>query len=287
MILLCMSSVTNRHSADAAQKVLRPASILLFTMVILAVVAGIAWSYGWNGRLEFQHSNANGVARIQSAGLLLKSGQFMAAREQLAPIITDPRDPAYRQAEIMLWHIDWTHAMAEPAGSLAREQARKILIKRLTMLLGEGAWSTKEYQQFAEDAQKIGAYDLSAEAWLSVARVSPKSARQAMDAVAAAWTANGESVQAGRLLLQMAIHSSDPVFQHADFLRGIALIQGGGGARLALSLGEKALLQMPELRKDHDILLFMARLALSAGQPELAAKWLKAELERRASGKQP
>jgi tetratricopeptide (TPR) repeat protein len=248
----------------------------------LAVIIAIAWSYGWNGRLDFQNSSASGKARIQSAELLLKSGQYLAATQQLKPILGNPQDPVYRQAQRTQWKIDWTNTMAQPPHSLAREKAQAALVLRLDQLLKEGHWSAEDYQLFAIDAQRIGAYDQSAEAWLAAAREDPEAARQAMDSAAAAWTANGKSVKAGQLLIQIALHTDQTLMQKDYFIRGLALIQGGGGARLALSQGEKALSQLPRIAWEHDIVLMMARLALSTGQPKLAAQWLKAELERPA-----
>lgn len=282
----CMSPALNKPQIPA-QQVLRPASIFMFIVVILAVILAIAWSYGWNGKLDFKNSTANAQARIQSAELLLKSGQYQAAHQQLKPVLGNPQDPAYQQAQRMQWKIDWTNAMAQPPHSAARAKARATLILRLDQLLKEGHWSAKDYAQFAREARMIGAYDQSAEAWLAVARKNPEAASQAMNSAADVWTANGESVKAGQLLLQMALHNKQSALQKAYFIRGLALIQGGGGARLALTKGEKALAGLPEIAKEPDIVLMMARLALSAGQPELASQWLKAQLEGSAQDHRP
>lgn len=267
-------------SQPAPQPVLRPASIWIFVATILIVIVAIAWSYGWHGRLDFQNSSANGIARIQSAELLLRSGQYMAASKQLQPILGNPQDPVHRQAQRMQWKIDWTHAMAQSPDSLTRKKAQAALVLYLDQLLKEGGWSADDYAQFANDALRIGAYNQSAEAWLAVARENPAAAVHAMHAAAAAWTANGKSVKAGQLLLQMALHSDQASLQKDYFIRGLALIQGGGGAKLALSQGEKTLSRLPGIAKERDIVLNMARLAISAGQPKLAAQWLKAELEK-------
>ena len=286
MTSLCMSPALNKPQLPA-QYVLRPASIFIFIVVVLAVILAIAWSYGWNGKLDFQNSSANDKARIQSAELLLQSGQYQAAYQQLKPILGRPQDPVYRQAQRMQWKIDWTNAMAQPLHSAARAKAQTALALRLDQLLKEGHWSAKDYKHFAIDAQMIGAYDQSAEAWLAVARENPEAATQAMNSAAAAWTANGKSVKAGQLLLQMALHNKQTSLQKDYFIRGLALIQGGGGARLALAQGKKILSGMPQLAKEPDIVLIMARLALSAGQPGLAAQWLKAQLESPAQDHRP
>ncbi|WP_143484184.1 hypothetical protein [Acidithiobacillus marinus] len=211
----------------------------------------------------------------------------MAARKQLQPILGNPQDPVYRQAQHMQWKIDWTHAMALPPASLARKRAQAALILYLEQLLKEGGWSAKEYTQFANDALRIGAYDQSAEAWLAVARKNPAVAVHAMHAAAAAWTANGKSVKAGQLLLQMALHCDQAPLQKDYFIRGLTLIQGGGGAKLALFQGEKTLSRLPGIAKEREIVLIMARLAISTGQPKQAARWLKAELEKPVQAHQP
>ncbi len=281
-----MSPALNKPQAPT-QQVLRPASIFIFIVVILAVIIAIAWSYGWNGKLDFQNSSANGKARIQSAELLLRSGQYQAASQQLKPILSRPQDPVYRQAQHMQWKIDWTNAMAQPPHSAARAAAQTALTLRLDQLIKEGHWSVKDYEHFAIDAQMIGAYDQSADAWLAVARENPEAAAQAMNSAAAAWTANGKSVKAGQLLLQMAQHNEQLSLQKNYFIRGLILIQGGGGAKLALAQGQKILSGLPRLAQQSDIVLIMARLALSAGQPKLAAQWLKAQLESPAQDHRP
>jgi predicted Zn-dependent protease len=61
-------------------------------------------------------------------------------------------------------------------------------------------------------------------------------------------------------------------------------LEGAAGARAALTAGRAALAHLPDLRREHAIVLFMARLALAAGQPQRAARWLDAALERRPAG---
>ncbi len=55
---------------------------------------------------------------------------------------------------------------------------------------------------------------------------------------------------------------------------------GGAGAALALTRCEAILARKPLLWQDRTIVLFMARLALAAGKPDLAARWLHRELLR-------
>ena len=272
------------HADPGHGRLLRPAGLLLFAAAVLAVILAVAWQYGWHGGLAFRQSAAQARARLQSATLLLGSGQYRAAEAQLAPVLRDPRSRLFRAALLTRWHIELTLAFTHAPGSTPRRQAIRRLRPLLAQLLEEGRWPAAQWRRLAHEAFAIGAYALCAKAWLAAARRDPAAARPDQEAAARAWAADGRSARGGRLLLTLAAHSHDPVRQRAFFLQGMGWIEGGGGAIAALSAGRATLAHLPGLWRDHAIVLFMARLALAAGQPQRAARWLNAALEHRPPG---
>ena len=272
------------HGDGGPGRLVRPAGLVLFAVAVLAVILAVAWQYGWHGGLGFQESSAQARARLQSATLLLGSGQYRAAEAQLAPVLRDPRSRLFRAALLTRWHIELTLAFTHAPGSTPRRQAIRRLRPLLAQLLEEGRWPATQWRRLAHEAFAIGAYALCAKAWLAAARRDPAAARPDQEAAARAWAADGRSARGGRLLLTLAAHSHDPVRQRAFFLQGMGWIEGGGGAIAALSAGRATLAHLPGLWRDHAIVLFMARLALAAGQPQRAARWLNAALEHRPPG---
>jgi hypothetical protein len=269
------------HADPGHGRLLRPAGLLLFAAAVLAVILAVAWQYGWHGGLAFRQSAAQARARLQSATLLLGSGQYRAAEAQLAPVLRDPRSRLYRAALLTRWHIELTEAFAHAPGAAPRRRAMRRLRSLLGQLVEAGRWPAAQWRRLAREAFAIGAYALSAKAWLAAARSDPASARQDRERAARAWAADGRSAQGGRLLLALAARSHDPVRQRTFFLQGMGWLEGDGGAVAALSAGQATLAHLPGLWRDRTIVLFMARLALAAGQPQRASRWLSAALEHR------
>ena len=269
------------HADPGHGRLLRPAGLLLFAAAVLAVILAVAWQYGWHGGLAFRQSAAQARARLQSATSLLGSGQYRAAEAQLAPVLRDPRSRLYRAALLTRWHIELTEAFAHAPGAAPRRRAMRRLRSLLGQLVEAGRWPAAQWRRLAREAFAIGAYALSAKAWLAAARSDPASARQDRERAARAWAADGRSAQGGRLLLALAARSHDPVRQRTFFLQGMGWLEGDGGAVAALSAGQATLAHLPGLWRDRTIVLFMARLALAAGQPQRASRWLSAALEHR------
>ncbi|EQD42419.1 hypothetical protein B2A_10335 [mine drainage metagenome] len=213
--------------------------------------------------------------------MLLGSGQYRAAEGQLAPLLGDPRSRLYRAALLTRWRIELTEAFAHAAGTAPHRRAMRRLQPLLGQLIEAGRWPAAQWRSLAREAFAIGAYALSAKAWLAAARRDPASARQDQERAARAWAADGRSARGGRLLLALAARSHDPVRQSAFFLHGMGWLEGGAGAIAALAAGRATLAHLPGLWRDRAIVLFMARLALAAGQPQRASRWLSAALERR------
>ena len=269
------------HVDRGPGRLLRPAGLLLFAAAVLAVILAVAWQYGWHGGLALRHSAAQARARLQSATLLLDSGQYRAAQAQLAPVLRDPRSRLYRPALLTRWRIALTEAFAHAAGTAPRRRAMRRLRPLLGQLIEAGRWPAAQWRSLAREAFAIGAYALSAKAWLAAARRDPASARQDRERAARAWAADGRGARGGRLLLALAARSHDPLRQRTFFLQGMGWLEGGAGAIAALAAGRATLAHLPSLWRDRAIVLFMARLALAAGQPQRAARWLSAALERR------
>ncbi|WP_308390067.1 hypothetical protein [Acidithiobacillus sp. AMEEHan] len=280
-----MSAARQADLAGGRAHLLRPASLLLFVAIVLAVIAGVAWQYGWHGPLFFQETAADAQAHLESADLMLRSGQYTAARRQIAPVLREPDGPLYRQARLLQWRIDKTETLAIPADSPKREAALRSLRPQLAGLYAMGSWPLAQWQAFARDAYALGAYDLSAQAWLAAARADPHEREADQLAAAHAWAAGSQPAKAGALLLQLAAQSQDSARAKRWFLQGIRWIQGGKGAEAALQGAQSTLQRLPQLWQDHEVLLAMAELALSAGRPQLAAEWLRRELLRKAPGR--
>lgn len=258
---------------------------MLFALIVVAVVLGVAWQYGWHGRLAFRESGADAQAEIEGARLMLRSGQFRGAEQQLQPLLRDVGNPHYRDARLLQWQIAQTEALALPPGSVVRARALNALGPMLQSLYALGPWSAAQWQRFAQDASAIGAYGLSARAWMEAAKVEPDHALADRQAAAQAFAAGGEPAQGGRILLELAVQSRNSEEAETLLVRGLRWIEWGAGAKVALAAGEAVMQQHPAWWQERDLVLLMSRLALSAGRPDLAAKWLHAELLRNAIGK--
>ena len=279
---MCASMSTARQADQAGGRahLLRPASLLLFVAIVLAVIAGVAWQYGWHGHLFFQESAADARAHLESAELMLRSGQYSAAQRQIAPVLRDPHGPLYRQARLLQWRVAKTQALAIPADSPQRQAAMLSLRPQLAALYALGAWPLAQWHVFARDAFALGAYDLSAQAWLEASKLEPQQRSVDFLAAAQAWAAGNQPAKAGALLLQLAAQSHDSERAKHWFLQGIRWVEGGKGAEAALQVAQSTLQKLPQLWQDHEVVLAMAELALSADRPQLAAQWLHRELLR-------
>ncbi|MEL5849846.1 MAG: hypothetical protein U7M05_10840 [Candidatus Igneacidithiobacillus chanchocoensis] len=277
MTFISMSIAPKQARQD---HLLRPASLLLFILVVLAVVFAVAWQYGWHGRLAFQESAADAQAQIEGARLMLRSGQYRGAERQLQPLLCNSAHPKYRDARILQWQIAMTEAMAQKSGSPARAHALYALRPMLRSLYTLGPWSAAQWRDFAHDAFAIGAYSLSAQAWMEAAQADPDRALADRKAAADAWAAGGDPVRGGQILLDLAVQSRDPDQAESLLVEGLRWIEGGAGAKAALVAGQAAMQRHPEWWQKRDLVLLLAHLALSAGRPKLAAQWLHAELLR-------
>lgn len=264
-------------------RLLRPASLGLFLVVVVAVVFGVAWQYGWHGLHAFQESAADARAQLQGAALMLRSGQYQAAEKQIAPLLADPRNPLYREGRWMQWQIAKTKTLALPPNSVARKRAVEHLQPVLLGLMHLGGWSASQWRELAQDAAAVGAYEISARAWLAAARIDPQSTEDSRNA-AAALAAGGQAAKAGQILLNLVASAPNSAAQKQLFFQGAQWLEGGAGAALALARCREVLRQQPPLWQDRQIVLFMSRLAMAAGRPELAAQWLHAQLEHKPIG---
>ncbi len=268
-------------------RLFRPASLLLFGVLVVAVIFAVAWQYGWHGRRAFSESAGDARAQIQSATLMLQSGQYRAAKGQLAPILANPKNPLYRQARLLQWQIARTQALAIPPQSPARRRAETGLLPLLDGLLRLGGWTPPELRSLAKDAFAVGAYGLSAKFWIAAAKADPAFAPQGQWQAAKALAAGGDAAAAGQILLDLAARAPDPVRQRALLFQGGEWLEGGAGAAVALTRCQAMLARRPQLWQDRQVVLFMSRLALAAGQPALAAQWLHRELLRPEQGRKP
>jgi hypothetical protein len=272
-----MSSVPERNPIGQ-ERLLRPATLPIFVLLVLAVVLGVAWQYGWRGRGAVEESAGEARAQLQSAVLMLQSGQYVGALGQIAPVLANPHNPLYPQARLLQWRIARTRALALPPGSPLQRQAEAQLRPILKGLLAQGGWNSSQWRDLARDAFAVGAYELSAKFWLTAARVDPDNSEQDQQKAAQALAAGGDAGAAGQIFLDLAANTSDPAQRRALFLQGGRWLEGGLGAPAALTRCRALLVRRPELWQERQVVLFMARLALAADQPDLAARWLQREL---------
>ena len=266
------------------RRLIHPATVLLFALSILLVVLSVAWKYGWQGRLGFYESDAAAEAQLQSARLMLQDGQYNAAYRQLHPLLEEPTNPRYHEGRLLQWDIAKTYALAQAPGSQARKQAIVALDKLLGTLYQEQPWTVDQWRVFAQDAFAIGAYKRSAEAWLMQAQDDPASAYPDKISAARALFAGGNGAEGGQILLSLAETDKNRVNQRQLFMQGVHWLEGSVGAPAALSAAQNVLRKHPYLWRSQKVLLLMARLAMAAGKPKLAAHWLHANLIVKSSG---
>ncbi|WP_348550138.1 hypothetical protein [Acidithiobacillus sp.] len=278
-------SIAPERDAEARMRLFRPASLILFGVLVLAVVYGVAWQYGWHGGRSFNDSAGDAQAQLQSAALMLQSGQYAAAREQIAPILSNRKNPLYRRARLMQWQIARTRALAIPPQSPARRRAEAGLLPLLDGLLQLGGWTPPELRSLAKDAFAVGAYGLSAKFWIAAAKADPAFSQQDQWQAAQALAAGGDAAAAGQILLDLAAQTPNLARQKALLLQGGQWLQGGASAAVALTRCQALLVRRPGLWQDRKVVLFMSRLAMAAGQPVLAAQWLHSELLRPEQGR--
>lgn len=283
--MLSMSmSIAPEPNPEARSRLLRPATVLFFALSVLLVVLAVAWQYGWQGRLGFHESDADARAQLQSASLMLRSGQYEAAYQQLHPLLEDPGNPLYHEGRLLQWHIAKTYALAQAPGSPARKRAMAALDVLLGTLYQEQPWTAIQWRIFAQDAFAIGAYKRSAEAWLNAAREDPASAYADKVSAARALFSGADGAAGGRILLSLASQEKNPVQQSHLFIQGVHWLEGSVGAPAALSAAENVLKKHADLWRDRQVLLLMARLAMADDKPELAARWLHARLLNKSMG---
>ncbi len=278
-------SVVPVRSAKTQTRLFRPSSLILFALLILVGVLAVTWQYGWPDFRSFSDSFGEARARLQSASLMMRGGNYRVAQEELAPILENPRSPLYRQARWMQWQIAQVQTLTIPPQSLRRRRAQARMVPMLEGLLKFGGWTEDEWQALARGALAVGAYGLSARFWEQAAKADPALSWQDRQQAALALAASGDSAAAGQVLLDLAAETRSLSWQEALLFQGARWLEGGAGSVVALARCRALLARVPRLWQVRSIVMFMARLALAADQPELAARWLYRELRQQGASK--
>ena len=273
----------SRRASETRTRLFRPTSLILFALLVFVGALAVTWQYGWPNFRTFSDSFGEARAQLQSAALMMRGGQYRDAQKLIAPILANPGNPLYRSARWMRWQIAQAQTLAIPPQSPRRRRAEAGTLPILDGMLKLGGWTPEQWRALAQGASAVGAYGFSARFWEQAALADPALSWQDRREAALALAAKGDPAAAAQILLDLAAETRNPSWQEALLFQGAKWLEGGLGSVVALARCRALLARAPRLWQDRQVVMFMARLALAADRPDLAARWLYRELRQRGT----
>ena len=199
-----------------------------------------------------------------------------AARELTAEIAAGP-DKALRRRALMLdYTLGRNEAWAKPDA-----EARRLLAERLARMAREN-WPPKDLVYLMREARAVGAREVTALFTSRIADAASGFAPKVIAEAAQAALGDGEYAAASELLLIARRRADTPELRREYYRGAVAALQAGNKPAEALALAEA---NIGELEGDDATLLYLARLALAAGNPAKAQVYMRRLLRLSDSAK--
>ncbi len=261
-------------SAVHDRRLLTPGVLGVFVVGVCVIVMGLAVMEGWRPDGGHAVTATEVTPRLESARILEKSGEFFAAREQLAPLLREPGVPGFRAARWLSWRMDWAQTFSLARDNPRWPRARRQLVRQTAALIAFGGWNRAQWRALAHGALALGRLPLAARAWTFAGHGDPAAAIHDEYRVAQVWAADGQTRRAGRLCLRLAGRAQGAGRRGRLFRQGVAYLEGSEGAVKALAQAQRALKRIASWPADRAIVLCVARTAMAAGRPGIAASVL-------------
>jgi Tfp pilus assembly protein PilF len=155
------------------------------------------------------------------------------------------------------------------------DPARPARIRELDALLHQAlgyTWTNEQLQMLARQARGLNDNDLAARYYTRLAQSDPKHARDWLTALAQTQLGNQNPRAAADAWFAVQAQAVTRDEKRAAFIAGLRALQSGNDMAAAMQAAEQ---HIGDLADDPDTLRFLANLALAAGRPDLASKYVK------------
>jgi Tfp pilus assembly protein PilF len=177
------------------------------------------------------------------------------------------------RAEVLREELARARASEAPAARAALAAAVRANLESLELPATPA--TRDDLLQLAADAEAAG--DSALERLIVERLVADVRDPAWLDAAAARYLGRGDYRMSARLYFLGRRHAADPARARALYLAGVRALQSGNLPREALAAAEA---ELGPLAGDEDVLLELVRLALAAGRPDAAARFMKQLLLR-------
>lgn len=214
----------------------------------------------------------NPQLRLLLARQELAQGKFANARATLQPSLNGADSALRKEALWLLWQAAEKEYERLPAKEKTVEQHHQ-LAQQLHALMSE-TWPEERLIEIASMAFAIGEQPLAIALHQQLAQSSPNSVATAdrLIKVAADTLAAGNYRESAELLLLARRKTTDPAQAKRCFLNALRTLQSGNLLNEAMATAER---EIEPLGNDSETLLFLTRLARSAGRPDLADRYVR------------
>ncbi|MEM5370438.1 tetratricopeptide repeat protein [Paraburkholderia azotifigens] len=155
------------------------------------------------------------------------------------------------------------------------DPARPARIRELDALLHEALadrWDNEQLKMLAQQARGLNDNDLAARYYSLLARSDPAHAREWLAALAQTQLGNQQHRAAADAWFAAQAQATTLDEKRAAFIAGLRALQSGNDMAATMQAADA---HIGDLADDPDTLRFLANLALSAGRPDLAEKYVK------------
>ncbi|MEM5436301.1 tetratricopeptide repeat protein [Paraburkholderia diazotrophica] len=155
------------------------------------------------------------------------------------------------------------------------DPARPARIRELDALLHQAlgyTWTNEQLQTLAQQARGLNDNELAARYYTRLAQSDSKHARDWLTALAQTQLGNRNPRAAADAWFAVQALGATRDEKRAAFIAGLRALQSGNDMAAAMQAAEQ---HIGDLADDPDTLRFLANLALAAGRPDLASKYVK------------
>ncbi|ACC74367.1 tetratricopeptide repeat protein [Paraburkholderia phymatum] len=157
----------------------------------------------------------------------------------------------------------------------SNDPTRPARIRELDALLHEALdyqWDNEQLNMLAQQARGLSDNDLAARYYTVLAKSDPEHAREWLAALAQTQLGNQQHRAAADAWFAAQAQATSRDEERAAFIAGLKALQSGNDMAATMQAADQ---HIGDLADDPDTLRFLANLALAAGRPDLAAKYVK------------